>query len=158
MAFFLTLPEVIEFDLQIEGGGPGVNAYSARGLRGRLQPIDEARGLNKLPRSVNGGIVDISAPQFRKYHLDVYGSDGEPPAIDNLWVGQICTVSVLTELAYPAVGGTASRPAVIGSGRVSGDGNYLIYRPLLIMLLVDWDIERDAWNALASWKLEMTEA
>jgi hypothetical protein len=155
MPFALTLPEVIEFDLQIASGGPGVNPYSARGLRGKLQPIDEARGLNKLPRNVNGGVVDISAPQFRKYHLDVYGNDGEPPALDNLWLGAICSVSVLTELAYLTAGGTASRVAVDGSTRTSGD--YTIYRPLLTMLLVDWDIERDAWNAQASWHLEMTE-
>jgi hypothetical protein len=92
----ITASHLTDFDMV----GPGVNPYSARGLRGTLRPIDAAQGNSLLARTVNGTLIDISAPQMRKYRLEVTGNDQAPPALDGL-VGMAVTVNCHVEPAYP---------------------------------------------------------
>jgi hypothetical protein len=65
------------FDISFDGTdpAPGVAPYSARGLKGTLTPIAAAQGNDKLRRTVNGTLIDIGAPQMRKYALEVNGTD-----------------------------------------------------------------------------------
>ena len=142
----------IRFD--IAAAEPGVNPFSARGLRGTLAPIALAQGDDKMARTVNGGLVDISAPQMRKYRVEIAGDDQAPAALNGLWVGMQVTVNCMVELAH-RTGTVASRPAVAGSTRVEGD--YTYYQPSLIMRVVEWQTERQEWAAAVSWSLALEE-
>ena len=154
MAFDLS--QMTQFDLQFGTGGPGMNPYSARGLRGRLTPIAMAQGDDKGAYSINGKFVDLSAPQFRKLRLEVTGNDQEPPALDGLWFGMPVGVSCLNEVAYLTTGSLSpQRTPVDGSVRTSG--NYTIYRPFLQMAIVSWSIDRAEWEAGNTWQLALTE-
>jgi len=143
------------FDIIISGDAPGVNPYSARGLRGTLGPIDAAKGDNKLRRTVNGTLVSIAAPQMWKYRLEVQGNDVAPAALDGLWVGMQATVDCHVELAFLTAGGSASRPMVPGSERF--DGDYTYYRPQLLMLIVELQTSTDEWAASVSWSMTLEE-
>jgi len=143
------------FDIIISGNAPGVNPYSARGLRGTLGPIDAAKGDNKLRRTVNGTLVSVAAPQMWKYRLEVQGNDVAPAALDGLWVGMQATVDCHVELAFLTAGGSASRPMVPGSERF--DGDYTYYRPQLLMLIVELETSTDEWAASVSWSMTLEE-
>lgn len=145
------------FDISVQGiePAPGVNPYSARGLRGTLAPIDLANGLDKLARTVNGGLVDISAPQMRKYKLEITGNDDAPPALDGIWVGMQCNVDSLVEVAHLTAGPGPERTPVSGSVRVEGD--YTYYRPAFVMRVVEKQIEREEWGAAYQWSLHLEE-
>jgi hypothetical protein len=134
---------------------PGVNPYSARALHGTLSPIDAARGADKLRRTINGALKDISAPQMRKYKLEIAGEDMAPPALDGLWVGMQVVVNCHVELAYLTAGGGPARTPVTGSEWV--DGNYTYYSPQFQMLVVDLQIARQEWAAVVSWSLALEE-
>jgi hypothetical protein len=148
MAVTATTPT--DFDISFQG----VNPYSARGLRGTLSPIDAAKGTDKLARTVNGGLVDISAPQMRKYRLEVTGQDQAPPALDGFWVGVTATVDSHVEIAY-LNGFPAGHAAVPGSERFEGD--FVYYRPRFVMMVVEWQIEREEWEQNVSWSLILEE-
>jgi hypothetical protein len=135
--------------------GPGVNPYSARALRGTLSPIALAQGNDKLARTVNGTLVDISAPQMRKYQLEVSGDDVAPPALDGLWVGMQVTVNSHVELAYLTAGGVPGRTPVSGSQRIEGD--YTYYCPQFQMLVVELQVDRQEWAAEVTWSLKLEE-
>lgn len=144
------------FDIVVAGGSaPHVNPYSARGLRGTLSPIALARGDDKLARTVNGTLVDISAHQMRKYRLEASGEDMAAPALDGLWLGMAVTVNCHVELAYLTAGGAPSRTPVAGSAWV--DGAYTYYCPSFSMLVADLQIERQEWAAVVSWSLALEE-
>jgi hypothetical protein len=143
----------IRFDLS--AAPPGVNPYSARQLRGSLTPVAAATGSDKLRRTVNGGLIDISAPQMRKYKLEVRGSDMAAPALDGLWVGMAVTVDCHVELAFLTAGGGPAHAAVPGSSRV--DGDYTYYRPQFAMLVAELQIERQEWAAVVDWSLSLEE-
>ena len=151
----MTGPFPTGFDIIISGDAPGVNPYSARGLRGTLAPIDAAKGDNKLRRTVNGTLVSIAAPQMWKYRLEVQGNDVAPAALDGLWVGMQATVDCHVELAFLTAGGSASRPMVPGSERF--DGDYTYYRPQLVMLIVELETSSDEWAASVSWSMTLEE-
>lgn len=145
----------IEFDMTASPGAPGVNPFSARGLKGTLSPIDAAQGLDKLRRTVNGTLISVAAPQMWKYRLEVTGDDQAPPALDGLFVGMAVTVNSHVESAFLTAGGTPSRTAVPGSLHIDGDFSY--YCPQLNMLIVQYQIERDEWAAAYSWSLALEE-
>jgi hypothetical protein len=153
MAVTATTPT--EFDISLGTGAPHVNPYSARGLRGSLQAIEAARGNSLLARTVNGTLIDISAPQMRKYRLEVTGSDQAPPALDGLWVGMTVSVYSHVELAYLTSGAGPAHLAAPGSARV--EGAYTYYRPAFTMMIVDWHIEREEWEQTVPWSLVLEE-
>jgi len=142
----------IRFD--ISSPEPGVNPFSARGLQGTLAPIEIARGDDRLARTVNGTLIDISAPQMRKYRLEVSITDLAPPALDGLWVGMLVVVDCMVELAH-RTGTVPTRPGVPDSTRVEGD--YTYYQPRLSMLVVEWEVQRSEWAAEVNWSLTLEE-
>jgi len=144
------------FDIHFTGdAAPGVNPWSARGLKGTLSPIDAAKGSDKLRRTINGTLIDISAPQMRKYQLEINGDDQAPPAFDGLWVGMEVVVDSNVELAYLTAGGAPAKPAVPGSERVEGDYTYYLMR--LPMLISSYQVETDEWAAHYTWSLAAEE-
>ena len=141
------------------GAAPGVNPYSARGLRQTLDPIhavrDQGGGGSILRYTVNGDLIDVSPHQLRKYRSEISGNDSAPPAIDGLWAGMVVQVSCIYELSYLTANGAPGRTPVPGSQRVEGDFTY--YRPQLTMMIADFNADRDEWGAVTSWKLVLQE-
>ena len=149
------LATALDIRFDIAAPAPGLNPFSARGLKGTLTPINMAKGDDKLARTVNGTLISIAAPQMRKYRLEVSGDDQAPPALDGVWVGMPVAVDAHVELAYLTVGGTPSRTPVAGSSRVEGD--YTYYRPHFDMLVVEHETKQDEWAAAVTWSLTLEE-
>lgn len=131
--------------------GIGIPAYSARGLTQTLQPI-EAAGSQR--RTVNGALVDLSLPQFRKYRSTIRCSDMEAPALDAIWPGHVVTVDCVVELSCPS-SATPAKTVVLGSQRLQG--SFTFYRPRLFMQVIGHSIEKNEWGAVTGWTLELEE-
>jgi hypothetical protein len=66
------------------GGLSLLPLYSARGLTQTLEPID---GATVQERTVNGELVDLSVPRFRKLRSVISARDVRPPSRDDIWPG-----------------------------------------------------------------------
>jgi len=130
--------------------GMGVVPYSARGLTQSLTPIASAM---QMRRTINGNLVDVSLPQFRKYSSTISGRDQKSPAIGGVWPGKTVTVECISELAVS--GGSADRTAVTGSTYTEDGITY--YRPVLTMLVVGYSVETDEYGAQVGWTLALEE-
>lgn len=133
--------------------GDGVAPYSARGLTQSLEPINAAASVR---RTINGGLMDLSAAQFRKFRSVVSCDDQQTPAFNDLWPGQSLTVDCVAELTYKTSGGSPSRTVVPGSSYT--DGSYTFYRPRLTMKVISLSVERDEYGAQSKWSLELEES
>ena len=131
--------------------GIGIPDYSARGLTQTLEPIEAAVSLR---RTVNGGLVNLSFAQFRKYKSTISCQDQEPPAVDGVWPGHLVTVDSVAELSY-ASGGSPARPVVTGSTRT--EGPFVFYRPQLQMLVTNFSLNRDEYGAAVQWQMDLEE-
>lgn len=132
--------------------GLGIPSFSARGLEQTLDPIDSA---GEFDRDVNGNLVDLSPPQFKKYRSTVSCQDTEGPALDGVPIGAVVTVHCVAELPYLTEDGTPSREAVEDSEREVGAWTY--YRPILTMVVVGFSISRNEWSRTVSWQLDLEE-
>lgn len=132
--------------------GFGLTPYSARGVQQILDPIPQASAMR---RTVNGALVDVSAPEFRKYKSVISCEDMNVPAIDGVWPGQQVTVDCAVELSYLTSGGTPARTVVAGSSRT--EGAFTFYRPRLTMRIVTFNEALDELGAALAWQLELEE-
>jgi hypothetical protein len=130
--------------------GIGLPAASIRGVTQTLEPIGAAA---QLMRTVNGQLVDVSAPAFRKYASTIRCADQAPPALDGIWPGALVTVDCVAELVH-ADGASPARPVV--ASRVE-DG-FVFYRPRLTMRVLSFEIDRDEWGDAVAWTLTLEEA
>jgi len=127
--------------------------YMARGLTQTLDVIKEAV---QQRRTINGSLIDISNPQFRKYASKLTCSDIGTPPLDNLWPGYIVTVGCAVSLSYPTGNpGSPFKPVVSGSEYVQG--HYTFYRPMLTMMVGIFDWSFDEWGAKVNWSLDLEE-
>jgi len=150
-----------------------------RQIKESLQPIDTG----DLRRTVNGVLVSLADPAFKKYKLSVSCDDMLPPAFGSIWRGQQLTVSPVSEIAdVVAVGGTSrtlERDPVAGSIRcVDIDGGThaftvagrvvtlssaatkptrIFYRPTLTMMVSQHSVDHDEAAASVSWSLDLEE-
>lgn len=132
---------------------PGVPLYSARGLKGTLGLAAAISG-GDLRRTVNGTLIDIGAPQMRKYRLEIAGNDCAPPAVDSVWPGMQVVVDSNVEVAF-LTGGSAGRTMVPGSEWF--EGAYTFYCMRLTMLVVELEVQRDEWSQEVGWSLILEE-
>lgn len=132
--------------------GMGVPPYSARGLSQDLVPIAAAASMR---RTVNGALIDLSAPQFRLYSSTISGADQQPPALDGIWPGLVLTVDCIPELAYLTHTDSPTRPVVEGSERE--DAGFTFYRPRLTMRVTGFKQETDEWGAAVKWSIALEE-
>src|ERR1035437_913405 len=104
--------------------------YQGRGLTQTLSVIGAA---TQLERTINGTLVDFSAPQFRKYASKIPSpSDVNSPPLDGVFPGMEVTVHCAVSLAYvTGLSGAPFRSAVSGSSYT--DGAYSFYHPELVM-------------------------
>ena len=133
----------------------GLPPYAARGLKQSLTPIGAATAMR---RTVNGTLVDLSDPAFRKYASTISCSDQQAPAVDGVWPGDTVIVDCIVELAREAGTGDvgAGRTVVPGSEREEGD--FVFYRPRLTMLVTGHQVNRDEYGATTDWSMTLEEA
>lgn len=132
--------------------GVGVPPYSARGVTQTLAPIDEA---NDLRRAIDGSLMDLSYAPFRKFKSTISCDDMDSPAVNGAWPGQVVTVECVTELASAEYDMNFDRPAVEGSIRQSGE--FYFYRPILTMMITNYEIKTDEYGAAVGWSMELEE-
>lgn len=130
--------------------GMGVAPYSARGCSQSLEPIAQAA---RMARTVNGTLVDISVPQFRKYKSSISCADQKAPTLAGIWPGMILTVECIAELGVGD--GTPDRDAVADSTYT--DGGITYFRPVLTMAVVNFSQTTDEYGAQTSWTLDLEE-
>ena len=140
-------------DTLLSISGFGTLLYQARGLTQTLEPIAEAADLE---RSVNGTLVDLSNPIFRKYKSKVSTTDVNVPPLDNVWPGMIVNVDCAVSLCYPIGNpGSPARPEVRGSSWTQGIFNF--YRPVLTMRVMTLSQSFEEWKADNAWVLQLEE-
>ena len=132
--------------------GEGIPPYAARGLTQSLEPIVSAADAR---RTVNGELLDVSAPELRKFQSIISCTDHQAPALNGVWPGATVTVDCVAELAYKTSGGSPDRTAVTGSERIKGD--YTFYRPRLTMMVMGYSTTKDEYNATTGWTLALEE-
>ena len=131
--------------------GAGVPPYSARGLQQTLDPIPLTANIR---RTVNGGLINLSPTQFRKYMSIITCEDQQTPAVGGIWPGSVVTVGCVAELCH-LIGQTPERTAVAGS-TYQEDG-YEFYRPELTMMVIQISNNRNEYGALTSWSITLEE-
>ena len=122
---------------------------SARGLTESIEPIAEAVSLR---RTVNGKLINVAAPAYRKYRATITCGDFNAPALDGVFPGAVVTVDCVSEFSTE---GSPERPVVAGSERTAGGVTY--YRPQLTMLVSNYSTQTDEYGAAVSWTLELEE-
>ncbi len=88
--------------LSFSGSDFDVSDYALRGLSASLTPIAQTA---QIERNINGGIVDLSNPSFRKYRIQISCTDQESPGFaamssfsDGIWPGSFVTVTLPPQL------------------------------------------------------------
>ncbi len=133
--------------------GMGVPLYSGRVAHFQLLPIEAAK---RNRRDMNGVLVDTSLEQFHKYRAHVRFSDTWAPALDGIWIGRQLIVGWPGEIGFITSSAGPARSVVAGSERFTDDG-FTYYRPVLTMLVADFDTDHDEWGASYVSSLEMEE-
>lgn len=136
----------------LEISGVNFPPSSIRGATQTLEPIDSA---SKTKRTVNGTLVDLANPIFRKYRSKISCKDQVPPALNNVWPGTQVTVKCISELCYKTQGGSAAKSVVSGSSRT--DGDYTFYRPQLTMRIISFNYDTDEYGASVNWSMDLEE-
>lgn len=133
--------------------GMGNFQYQARGLTQTLGLIPQA---TDLERSINGKLIDMGNPVFRKFMSKITCTDVDAPPLDGLWPGMAVTVQCAAGLSY-ATGnpGSPCRPEVSGSSYVQG--GFTFYRPTLEMLVKTFSENWEEWRGDMGWVLELEE-
>ena len=151
MAWENVLPSGADTLLVISGLGNF--QYQARGLTQTLQLIPEA---TDNERTVNGKLIDVSNPVFRKYKSKITCTDVDAPPLDGLWPGMTVTVDCACGLSY-----RTGNPGSPGRFEVSGSsytqGSFTFYRPVLEMLVTTFSENFEEWKGDLGWVLELEE-
>lgn len=133
--------------------GFGQLLYQARGLSQTLEVIGEA---SQMERTINGTLLDLANPQFRKYMSTITApSDVNAPPIDNVWPGMTVTVDCAVGLSFVTATGSFTREPVSGSDYT--EGAYTFYRPQLIMLIKKVETHFDEWKCIVGWSMDLEE-
>lgn len=116
----------------LELSGITLGDYSCRGLTMTLAPIQAQDGLR---RTVNGGLISLSPPQFQKYAVSISCTDAESPILDGIWQGQAVSVTCIPNM---------------GANNTAGI--------LTLSMLVDsWNVSTDEWGCETSWTINLLE-
>ena len=133
--------------------GDGVAPYSARGLTQTLEVIAEAA---VVARSVNGALVNLSPPQFRKFKSTISCTDVASPALAALWPGVVVDVDCVSEITYLTSLGSPVPDRIVASSRTEGDYTRDRLR-LTMMVVAPWTQTTDEYGASVQWQLELAE-
>lgn len=123
--------------ISLSGPGFDLPLYALRGLTADLSPIDQSA---QIERDVNGNLMDLSAPELRKYRVTIGCTDQESPGFaamtsdaDGIWPGSLVTVTLM-----PQIG--AADPITL---------DMMVTRP--------WSENRDEYGAASAWQIELEE-
>ena len=140
-------------DTLLSISGLGGFSYQARGLTQTLSVIRQAV---EQERTVNGKLIDVSNPIFRQWASKITCSDVSAPPFDGLWPGAIVTVQCAAYLCYLTGNlGSPARAQVVGS--VFSRNGYTFYRPILTMMVGQFQQGHPEWQAGYSWSLDLEE-
>ena len=140
-------------DTMLVISGMGNFQYQARGLTQTLGLIPQA---TDLERSINGKLIDVGNPVFRKYLSKITCSDVDAPPLDGIWPGMLVTVHCAASLCYAnGHSGSPGRPEVSGSSYVQG--GFTFYHPVLEMLVKTFSENWEEWKGDMGWTLELEE-
>src|SRR5665647_711701 len=129
--------------------------YQARGLSQTLEVIGAAA---QMERTINGNLIDLSAPQFRKYASTITSpNDVDAPPLDGVWPGMTVYVDCVVSLCYLTAGGNGPHNRYEVSGSSYEQGAYTFYRPVLLMLVKKVEMHFDEWKCIVGWTLELEE-
>lgn len=138
--------------LTISDGTTLLPLYSARGLTQTLETID---GIVFQARTVNGELVNLAVPRFRKLRSVISATDVRPPSRDDVWPGLTVSVGCAYMLSYPTIGGSPSRTPVDGSQFT--EGSFTFYRPQINFMIGKMSGSFEEWEAGYSWSIAMEE-
>jgi len=133
--------------------GDGVAPYSARGLTQTLEVVAEAA---VVARSVNGALVNLSPPQFRKFKSTISCTDVAAPALAALWPGVVVDVDCVSEITYLTASGSPVPDRTVVSSYTEGDYTRDRLR-LTMMVVAPWTQSTDEYGASVGWQLELAE-
>lgn len=160
----------------------GLGDGSGLGVRESLRPLENGQ----RRRTINGVLKHLGSAGFRQYELTIGSDDVQPPALGDLWPGDVVTVVPISELGHvighqgttvtlgrdPYVGSVRTRDSAGRSvpfaiaGRVvtleaPADGVVRVfYRPVLRMMLAEpWSQdEAESGGPLSTgWSLSLAE-
>jgi hypothetical protein len=123
--------------------------YQARQITQTLEVIAAAQ---EQERDVNGVLVDLSNPAFRKYQSTVTcPGDVRAPPFDNLWPGMIVSMASATLLAYPVgnPGSPYQEEYHANTRTLNGMVYYQPYFPQMMVRKVSWSYVE--WKAELPW-------
>jgi hypothetical protein len=129
----------------------GTPPFACRNASQALEMIAAAANFD---RDVNGGMVDMSAPQFKLYKTTISGTDWDGPSYDKLKIGTVFVVDCISELYY-MVGETPERPPVAGSEYTQGD--IVFYRPQMPFVCTGFSFVRNEYGDTTAWSIEGEE-
>ena len=148
-----TLPANDDTILMISGLG---FQYSARGLTQTLFPISQTK---QQKRTIDGTLVDVSNPAMRKYGSKISCTDTDAPPLDGLWPGMDCHGAVRHRAQLPDL--SEQRAAVPGLPVVSGSlytvGPLTLYRPELVMMIMDCPASFEEWKHDNGWSIDLEQ-
>lgn len=133
--------------------GHGIPRYSARGLTQTLEVVGRAAALDY---TVNGTLVDLSAPQFRKFKSVISCTDVLPMALVALWPGVVVDVDCITPIAYLTIIGSPVPDRVVVKSWTEHDYTYDLLR-LTMMVAAPWTQSTDEYAHQTQWQLELWE-
>ena len=141
-------------DTLLSISGMGNFQYQARDL---TQTLSVIKAMSQQKRTVNGTLVDISNPIFRKYASKISCTDVDAPPIDGLFPGMIVTVDCAVALCYEVGNpGSPHRNAVSGSEYVQN--HFVFYRPVLTMMVLEGpNLSFQEWKCANGWELNLEE-
>lgn len=126
-------------------------AGSSFGVSTSIRLIGAAASMR---RTVNGRLVVIADPAFRKYAVSINASDMILPPIFDLYTGQRVTVELATIIRER--GQIPTRPYVFDTLQ-TGNG-WIEYRPILVCLVVEPpEMSDEEYAGTASWSIELEE-
>ena len=124
----------------------------AADLKQTLKPI-EVQGTFR--RTVNGELVFIGSAWNQKYTSTISGGSMFPPVLSGVWKGQVitvyCIVPLPTGLPTATNGGTSLIDFAQGQNDPSCD------YPALTMMVKDFSVELDDWQAVLNWRIELEQ-
>lgn len=125
--------------------------FSAVGVTQVLEPIDLSGGIY---RTVNGDMLDLTEPAFRKYRTSISCTYNRAPVLDKAWQGMIVQMDCACELCW-VTGDTPERTMVPDTERTSG--HFTFARPRLIVMITKISHAFNEWPADYAWSLEGEE-
>lgn len=128
--------------------------YSLRGITEQIELIPQATNLR---RDVNGVLHDVGSPDFRQYRITVQCRDQQSPGLDDVWPGRELTMHAASEFSTQGASDSDgfARPPVSGSVRTEGD--FIFYRPIFLVKVIEYRTEFEEYEAGLSWELVLEE-